>query len=435
MRRPDILPAALVVATIGLIAAGASQARGLTPTSQLQDEVRSSVVTRTPVVFFPGYATSRLKVVVRGQTSYPDCPRNGSFEDGLTGVPVLGPFTQVCRDKLLTLRYHADRRGPMQRRFTRPHGVRVTLINNGQPSNAPLYSGFFKALEAKGYRPGRDLRVAGYNFRLTPDMDGFLHRTRELVERTYRQNGKQPVRLVGHSNGPLYAQYLLNHVSDSWKSKYLQGFTAIAGNFPGSGSFYTYLFTGLNISTFSYPTSQRNSQSSARLYLSSPSTYLTAADPDYFRKREVVVEDSSTGRQYTPADYSRLFADATWDWAKPIAEYYFGFVRFSERRWFPGVDTTAEKGSGLPTRVGVVLPSMTAGQVLDTATTPFLDATGDRDQESITNDATGVWRGMDCHRFRLRDNPGVDHYELPTDPAVLRRLFADLERDPSDCGG
>ena len=112
----------------------------------------------------------------------------------------------------------------------------MTIPHYGQTSSAPVYGGFYAALESAGYTAGRDLVVAGYNFRLTPDLGGFLPRTKRLIVRTWRRNGRRPVRLVGHSNGPLYAQYLLTHVSAAWKHKYIQGFTDIAGNLPGQGA-------------------------------------------------------------------------------------------------------------------------------------------------------------------------------------------------------
>src|SRR2546421_11788355 len=64
---------------------------------------------RTPVVFFPGYSTTKLEVGVRNQVAAPDCPRSGKFED-FFGAPASTTFSQICRDRLLTLRYHPSRR-------------------------------------------------------------------------------------------------------------------------------------------------------------------------------------------------------------------------------------------------------------------------------------------------------------------------------------
>ena len=100
----------------------------------------------------------------------------------------------------------------------------------GKVASAPFYQPMFDALRAAGYTLDKNVRVAGYDARLTPDLGGFLERTQRLIEDTYRDNGDRPVHLVGHSNGPLYAQYLLTHTSQAWKDKYIHGFTPIAGH-------------------------------------------------------------------------------------------------------------------------------------------------------------------------------------------------------------
>jgi lecithin-cholesterol acyltransferase len=40
---------------------------------------------------------------------------------------------------------------------------------------------------------------------------------------------------------------------------------------------------------------------------------------------------------------------------------------------------------------------------------------------------------MPCFHFSLTDNPGVDHFALPSAPAVLGRLLVDLTRPRSRC--
>ncbi len=161
---------------------------------------------------------------------------------------------------------------------------------------------------------------------------------------------------------------------------------------------------------------------------------MSAADPDVFGGREVVIEDASSGRRYTPKDYRRMLAAAGLKRALEIADYYIGFIRFRDRAHFPNVDVYAEIGSGLPTLVGAVLPSLTPGQVLDPASAQFLTGDGDANQEDITNKSVRAWRAMRCYRFRFRENPGVEHLSLTRSPAVVGRLVADAARPRSRCG-
>jgi lysophospholipase-3 len=380
---------------------------------------------RTPVVMFPAYFFTTLRITAHHQTVAPECPRSGSFRVFfLNDEPTA--FSKVCQMKLLTLRYDAKPAKPMSRRFSDQRGVDVRIENYGKTESAPFYEPMYKALEGAGYIRDRDIRVAGYDSRLTPDMRNFVNRTKRLVEDTYRDNGNQPVHLVGHSNGPLYIQYLLTHSSQRWKDKYIHGFTPFAGNFPGQGILYPLFFTGLDVTDFTLPTTEATARSGAEMMLRAPSSYMSASDPRIFDRLETVVSDASTGKSYTPADYPQLFGDAGLAWAKEIADHYIGFVDFADPSAFPNVDVYAEKGSGIETVVGIGLDDLSVGQVVDDSNT-FFTRDGDINQEDI------AWEAMPCFHFSLTDNPGVDHFALPGDPAVLGRLLVDLARPRSHC--
>ena len=387
---------------------------------------------RTPIVLFPAFHFTKLLVTARNQRVDPQCPRSGTFEDWFLNDHPSTTFSQVCRDELMTLHYDQNPAKPMPERFSNQRGVSVRIIDYGKTDSAPFYEPMYEALEAAGYVRDQNIRVAGYDARLTPDQDSFLQRTKKLIEDTYRDNGDRPVHLVGHSNGPIYAEYLLAHTSRAWKDRYIHGFTPIAGNFPGQGALYPIFFTGLNVQDFSFPTTLENARSSARMYLSAPSSYISAADPRVFGTRETVVQDQSTRRTYTPQDYPRLFLDAGLPWAKHIADYYIGFLHMSDPSSYPNVDVYAEKGSGIETVVGLGLHDLTVGQLLDPSS-PVFTRDGDVNQEDITNDAVLAWQAMPCFRFSLTDNPGVDHFSLPSDPNVLARLIADAALPRSHC--
>lgn len=384
----------------------------------------------TPIVLFPAYHFTRLLVTVHNQRVDSACPRSGSFEDFFPNPAPSTTFSQVCRDELMTLSYRPH--GAWQTRFGDPKGVDVQIEDYGKVVSAPFYQPMYEALQAAGYTLDENVRVAGYDARLTPDLGAFLERTKRLIEDTYRDNGNRRVHLVGHSNGPLYAQYLLTHTSQAWKDKYIHGFTPIAGNLPGQGSIYALVFTGLNVQDFSLPTTPENALSSSLRLLSAPSSYMSMADPRVFDSRETVVEDLATGKTYTPTDFTALFTDAGLPTALELAEHYIGFVQFVDPAHFPNVDVYAEKGSGIETIVGFGLHDLSPGQLLD-ASTPFFTRNGDVNQEDITNDAVSAWSAMECWHFSLTDNPGIDHFSLPSDPSLLARLIADANAPRSNC--
>jgi lecithin-cholesterol acyltransferase len=387
---------------------------------------------RTPVVLFPAFHFTKLKVRVHNQSVAAECPASGSFEDWFLNDNPSQEFSQVCQDKLLTLVYDPNPAKPMSKRFSDQPGVTVELKNFGKTQSAPFYEPMYSFLEAAGYERNVDIRVAGYDSRLTPDMGGFLQRTKELIEQTYDDNQNTPVHLVGHSNGPLYAQYLLTHTSQAWKNKYIHGFTPIAGNWPGQGLFYAVYFTGLNVIDFTFPTDPANAASSAAMYQTHPSSYMSSADPAVFQNQEVVVRSVQGGIEYTPQDNLQLFQDAGLNLAGELAAFYTGFVKFADPASFPKVDVYAEKGSGIETIVGMELQNLTVGQVVS-GSTLFFTRDGDINQEDITNDAILVWQNMPCFRFDFTDNAGVDHFSLPSNTPVLQRLLVNLQRTKSVC--
>lgn len=389
---------------------------------------------RTPVVVFPAFHFTKLLVTVENQSVFPDCPASGTFEDWfLNDAPSV--YSQVCRDQLMTLVYDANPNKLMAERFSNQPGVTVQIKDFGTTGSAPFYEEMYQALESAGYVRNQDIRVAGYDARLTPDMDNFLARTVALIEETYQENGNTPVHLVGHSNGPLYAQYLLTHTTQAWKNQYIHGFTALAGNWPGQGLLYATFFTGLNITDFSFPQAAANALSSARMYETHPSSYMSSADPAVFGDQEVIVRTLQGGpKNYTPEDNLELFQNAGLTIAQEVAPYYTGFVKFADPASFPNVDVYAEKGSGIPTIVGVRLLNLEVGQPLNVRNPQnFFFRPGDANQEDITNDAIQVWENMSCFRFELTDNPNVDHFTLAGLPDVLQRLLTNLQRPRSVC--
>jgi lecithin-cholesterol acyltransferase len=184
------------------------------------------------------------------------------------------------------------------------------------------------------------------------------------------------------------------------------------------------------LTDFSFPTDTESSTTSALMFQSHPSVYMSASDPAVFKNQEVVLQAGTD--IYTPQHYRKLFRDAGMALAEELGSYYIGFDRFQQPPYFPNVDVYAEKGSGLDTLVGIGLPNLTVGQLID-ASTQFFFLPGDGNQEDITNNSIMAWQKMYCFRFELNDNPGVYHMNLPNDPNVLDRLLLNLQRPRSVC--
>ena len=82
---------------------------------------------RTPVVLFPAFHFTKLLVTVHDQDAAPGCPRSGTFQDWFLNDHPSPRFSQVCEDRLLTLRYDRHSRKPWARRFSNQRGVSVLV--------------------------------------------------------------------------------------------------------------------------------------------------------------------------------------------------------------------------------------------------------------------------------------------------------------------
>ena len=253
-----------------------------------------------------------------------------------------------------------------------------------------------------------------------------------LIEQTYRQNGDRPVHLVGHSNGPIYVQYLLTHTSAGLEGEVHPRLHAARRQLPGPGA---RLRPDVRRREHPRPVVPRDPRERRQQRPDVP-----VAPVDVHDRVGPADLRGPGGRDPRPVDGNRLharglaglFEDAGIPWAIPIGDAYIGGVPFADPAHFPNVDVYAEKGSGIETLVGLGLTDLTIGQQV-VGTTEFLTRDGDVNQEDLTNDAVAAWAGMTCHHFSLTDNPGVTHFELPSNPGVLARLIANANAPRSNC--
>jgi lecithin-cholesterol acyltransferase len=117
--------------------------------------------------------------------------------------------------------------------FSPRDAVSVSLAKYGHPDCAPYHSPLFEALRAAGLVYNQTLFAACYDWRTTPDTDvipnsNFMEDTRAMIERAYYESGGTKVFLLGHSNGPIMAQYFLVHVDAGWRETYIGNYYFVA---------------------------------------------------------------------------------------------------------------------------------------------------------------------------------------------------------------
>ena len=141
---------------------------------------------------FRRFTSPSSMVTVENQVVAPGCPRSARSRTGTRADQPNATLNQVCQDKLETLGYTANSAETMPEAVSpNQPGVTVEIKNYGTTDSAPFYEQMYITLEAAGYMRDQDIRVAGYDARLTPDMGGFLERT-SSTDRGHVPGQRQP---------------------------------------------------------------------------------------------------------------------------------------------------------------------------------------------------------------------------------------------------
>ena len=107
---------------------------------------------------------------------------------------------------------------------------------------------FVNYFTGKGYTPGYNLFIPGYDFRLVPYKeyaDEYFDTLKELIEKTYETTGKK-IHLIGHSLGTMLGNMFLNKMSKKWKKCYITDFISISPSYDGAPKSLRSALSGYN---------------------------------------------------------------------------------------------------------------------------------------------------------------------------------------------
>lgn len=221
---------------------------------------------RLPIVLVPGLASSALEF----QLTHADvprtwCPSSHNWSLGWVDPTKLLPGAKDCLMANLQLFYNAETDAYSNRR-----GVEVRPVDFGglhgvyelDPIDPwitlPIFKPIIDRLKKHGYKAGKDLHGAPYDWRLAGDahgkanngIGGLYPNLTKLIEDTSHRNNA-PVILITHSlGGVMLLHYLHTFVSDTWRKQYVAGWFSVNGVFGGTSKVARMFASGL---TFGLP--------------------------------------------------------------------------------------------------------------------------------------------------------------------------------------
>ncbi|KAH7298834.1 hypothetical protein KP509_25G060800 [Ceratopteris richardii] len=175
-----------------------------------------------------------------------------------------------------------------------------------------------EALEAEGYVDGESIFGAPYDFRYAPGKhashvaSSFLRDLKGLIEIAYMNNGKQPVIILSHSLGGLWALHFLRQQSLTWQQEYIGHFIAVSTPWGGTVQSMKIFASGYAegapfINPLLLRAEQRSSESNLWL-LPTPAT---------FDKQVLVTTERDS---YSACDISRFLEDVGYPEGVPLYE-------------------------------------------------------------------------------------------------------------------
>ena len=169
--------------------------------------------------------------------------------------------------------------------------------------DSAYFHDIIEAFANKDYVRGDTIVSAPYDFRYSAhsNKDDYMNATMNLVEELYEKTGEK-VLWISHSMGGLWSHYILSHVDQAWKHKYVEAWVPIAPAYGGSASEMKLFASGNNegIPGVSGKTVREEQRSYESNFWLLPSLELWGDD-------EVLVKTPT--RSYTSRDYGDFFVD------------------------------------------------------------------------------------------------------------------------------
>ncbi|XP_009625762.1 lecithin-cholesterol acyltransferase-like 1 [Nicotiana tomentosiformis] len=339
---------------------------------------------------------------------------------------LLAPFTK-CFNQRMKLYYDTD----LDDYYNAP-GVQTRVRHFGSTTSllyldpnlkkiteymAPLVN----ALQQLGYRDGRNLFGAPYDFRYGLAAEGhpshvgtkFLMDLKQVIETASNSNAGKPVILLSHSLGGLFILQLLNRNPESWSQKYIKHFIALSAPWGGT---VEQMVTFASGNTLGVPLvnpllvreEQRSSESNMWI-LPSPKVFGTT--------RPLVITPNAA---YSAHDIPKFFKDI--GFSQGVLPYTSRILPLLENLTAPQVPVTCIIGSGVKTP----------------ETLFYGDGDFDKRPEIVYGDGDGTvnmlsllaiesnWANNSHQPLKVTKLQGVSHSDILKDDIALEKIVEEI---------
>ncbi|KAH3776349.1 hypothetical protein DPMN_177771 [Dreissena polymorpha] len=268
-----------------------------------------------PVVLVPGDGGSQIRARLnKPHKVAPYCKKQTqTFTDLWLDMKELTPLWINCFVDNMRLEYdnvtRTTKNSPGVETMIPGFGTTETVeyLDSVKIPLTKYFNDIVQAMVEWGYKRNVSVFGAPYDFRKAPnELNGYLTALQQLIERAYYNNNHQRVYMITHSMGSPVTLYLLNHMTQAWKDKFIMGFISLAGVWGGALKPIRLMITGdnLHIPLIS-PLKAR------RMQRSMTSTAWLMPSDEFWKPDEVLVV--SPARNYTVRDYKQLFKDIDYE--------------------------------------------------------------------------------------------------------------------------
>nr|GME00274.1 lecithin-cholesterol acyltransferase-like 1 [Ipomoea batatas] len=352
---------------------------------------------------------------------------DGWFRLWFDSSVLLSPLTK-CFSERMMLYYDSD----LDDYYNAP-GVETRVPNFGSTQSllyldpnlkhisaymAPLV----ESLEQLGYEDGKNMFGAPYDFRYGlaakghPSQVGskFLDDLKNLIETASDSNGGQPVILVSHSLGGLFALQLLDRNPISWRRQYIKHLVALSAPWGGAVDEMLTLASGNTLGVpLVDPLQVREEQRS-----SESNMWLLPSPAIFGGTKPLVVTPRA---EYTASDISRFLADI--GFSDGVSRYESRVLPLVESLGAPpGVPVTCIFGSGVETAETLVYGE---GGFDEQPEIVYGDGDGTVNMVSLTA-LQWQWGNDTEQEVEVIKIPGVSHMSMVKDNGAIDRIVEEI---------